>query len=102
MNSSGHRVTDRGKAETELTNYPRLKNPAISEVHLHLTAQRPLRSDREHIADDEHSDHEHWINRGSTNLRITAREFGMDPRQIQNRRDRAHQVIVRHHLVEAK
>jgi hypothetical protein len=26
----------------------------------------------------------------------------MDPRQIQNRRDRAHQVIVRHHLVEAK
>ena len=71
-------------------------------VHLHLTAQRPLRADCEHVADNEHPDHQHRINRGSTNLGVIARELGIHPRQIENRGDRAHQVIVRHYLLEAK
>ena len=31
--------------------------PAIGQVHGHLTAERPLRADAEHIANDEHPDH---------------------------------------------
>lgn len=37
--------------------------PAIGKVHSHITAQRPLRSDRKRVADDERPDHQHWIDR---------------------------------------
>ena len=33
---------------------------------------------------------------------IVRRQLSMHPRQIQNRRDTAHEVIVRHHLFKAK
>ena len=76
--------------------------PAIGKVHLHLTTQRPLRADCKHIADDEHPDHQHRINRGPTNLRVIARQLGINPRQIKNCRNRANQVIVRHRIIKAK
>src|SRR5262249_60639036 len=37
--------------------------PTIGKVHLHITAQRPLRADRENVADDEHPDHQLRVNR---------------------------------------
>src|SRR5262245_9255970 len=76
--------------------------PAIGEVHLHVTAQRSLRADGEHIADDQHADHQLGINRGPTIARIMGRELGMDPRQVENRSYLANQVIVRNSLFKAK
>jgi hypothetical protein len=67
------------KAETELTNYARLKKPAIGQVHAHLTAERSLRADAKNIADDEHPDHQHRIDRGPTEPRIIRCQLGMHP-----------------------
>ena len=39
--------------------------PAVGQVDLHLAAQCPFRANGKDIADDEHPDHEHWIDRGS-------------------------------------
>jgi hypothetical protein len=47
--------------------------PAIGEVELDLTAQRAFRADGEHIADDEHPDHQHRIDRGAADRRIVRR-----------------------------
>jgi hypothetical protein len=74
--------------------------PAIGKVHSHITAQRPLRSDREHVADDEHPDHQHRIDRWSTEPRIIRRQLGMHPTQIENRSDLADRMIVWHRLIE--
>src|SRR5262249_29044529 len=76
--------------------------PAIGKVHSYITAQRPLRSDRKHVADDKHPDHQHWIDRWPTELRIIRCQLGMHPTQIKNRSDLAHRVIVRHRLIETK
>src|ERR1700692_3083885 len=41
--------------------------PTIRKVHLHLKAQCSLRTDRKYIANDEHPDHQHRIDRGPAN-----------------------------------
>jgi len=74
--------------------------PAIGEVDLDLAAQRTLRADGEHVADDEHPDHENRINRRTANRRIVRRQLGADPRKIENGRNPAHQMVVRNHGIE--
>src|SRR6266851_6324261 len=76
--------------------------PTIGEVHLHITAQRPLRADREHVADDEHPDHEHRINRRPTCVRVVRCQFLVHPAQIENAVDLPDQMVGRHYLVEIK
>src|SRR5262245_50601402 len=73
-----------------------------SKVRSHITAQRPLRSDRKHVADDEHPDHQHWVDRWPTEPRIIRCQLGMHPTQIKNRSDLADRMIVRHRLLETK
>src|SRR5215470_6903553 len=38
--------------------------PTIGKIHLHLAAERSFRAYREHIANDEHPDHQDRIDRG--------------------------------------
>ncbi len=54
--------------------------PAIRQVDLDLAAEQPFRADREHIADDEHPDHQHRIDRGPPNFGIVGHELVMHPR----------------------
>jgi hypothetical protein len=58
-----------------------LAEPTIGKVHLHLGADTPLRADRKHVADDQHPDHEHRIDRGPTDPGIIGRKLGVDPGQ---------------------
>jgi hypothetical protein len=53
-------------------------------VHSNITAQRPLRADGEHVAEDEHPDHQHRIDRWSTEPWIIRCQLGMHPTQIEN------------------
>ena len=76
--------------------------PAIGQVHLHFTAQRPFRADREHVADEEHPDHERRIDRWTAHPRVKRPQLGVDPGQIQDSGDLAHQMIVWHNLIEAE
>ena len=41
-----------------------------SQVDLNLATELPLRADREDVADDEHPDHQHRIDRRPTDLRV--------------------------------
>ena len=61
--------------------------PAVGEVELHFAAERAFRADREHVADDEHPDHQFRIDRGPAGVRIVRREFVAQPGEVQNRRD---------------
>src|SRR5664279_2846178 len=50
-----------------------LAKPAIGKVHLYLTTQQPLGSQPKNIADDQHPDHQHRINRGPAERGIVRR-----------------------------
>jgi hypothetical protein len=76
--------------------------PAIGEVELDLAAQRAFRADGEHVADDEHPNHQHRIDRRSSGMRIVRRQPGPNPRQIKNASNGAPQVIVRNHRFEVE
>src|SRR5262249_13473738 len=76
--------------------------PTIGEVYLHLTAQRPLRADRKHVADDQHPDHEPRIDRGPTDPGVIGRKLGMDPGQVKNGSNPANGMIVRYRLLKAE
>jgi len=52
-----------------------LAKPPIGQINLNLSADLPFRSDREHVPDDQHPDHQHRIDRRSPNLRVIGREF---------------------------
>ncbi len=38
--------------------------PTIGEVQMHLLAQSTLGADAEAVTDDQHPDHEFWVDRG--------------------------------------
>src|ERR1700746_3026197 len=44
--------------------------PEIGKVHAHISTYRPMRSDRKHVPDDEHPDHQHRIDRRPAEPRI--------------------------------
>src|SRR5262249_23614717 len=76
--------------------------PAIGQVHRHLTAQQPLRTDTEGIANNEHSNHEHRIDRWAAERRVVARQLSVHPGKVQHSGDLAHLVIIRNDFIEAE
>ena len=80
----------------------KVAKPPIREVDLNLPAKLALRPDGEHVADDQHPDHQHRIDRRAADPGIVGRQLRVDPGQVQNGIDLADQVIVRNHLVEVE
>jgi hypothetical protein len=76
--------------------------PPVRQVDLDLPTQQSFRADTKHITDDQHPDHEYWIDRRPADRGIIGCQLGVHPRQIENRRDVAHEVIVRHYLIKAE
>lgn len=76
--------------------------PAIGQVYLHFTAQRPLGADREHVADDQHPDHEHRIDRRTADRRIVRGQFRVDPGKVQNRGYLTDMVIAGNGVIETE
>src|SRR6266404_8971976 len=76
--------------------------PAIGKVHLHFTADQPLRADRKDIPYDQHPDHQFRIDRRTTRGRIMRCKFAAKPGQIQSSVDLAHQMIFRDHVAKTK
>src|ERR1700722_18458527 len=93
-----------GKAEHRMVRYPildaELAKQPISQIALHLRAQLPLGADRKHIADNQHPDHQHRIDRRPTSMRVAGRELLVHPIKIKNAVDLSNQMIRRHHFVE--
>jgi hypothetical protein len=76
--------------------------PAIGEVELHLAAEQAFRANGEHVADDEHPDHQHRINRGAADRRIVWRQLRANPGQVKNASKSANQMIVWDNLFEVE
>jgi hypothetical protein len=68
----------------------------------HLRADTPLRTDRKHVANDQHPDHQYRINRRSACVRVVRCKLLVNPTQVEHRIDLPDQMISRHHLVEIK
>src|SRR5262249_31763075 len=76
--------------------------PAVRQVDLNLPAEQPLRTDGKNVADDEHPDHQHRVNRRAAARRVVGCELSTHPGQIEHGGDLAHKVIARYHLVVPK
>src|SRR6476619_4933990 len=76
--------------------------PAVRQIDPDLATEQTLRPQAEGIAEDQHPDHQNWIDRGAAERRIMRRKLAIDPRQIEHRCNRAHFVIVGHHLFKAE
>src|SRR5262249_21914909 len=74
--------------------------PAIGQIDLDLAANLALRPNSEDVADDQHPDHQHRVNRGPAGRGVVRRKLRMDPGQVEDGADLANQMIVRHHLIE--
>jgi hypothetical protein len=81
---------------------PELAEPAIGKVDLNLGANPPLRTDRKHVANSQHSDHQHRVNRRSAHVRVIRSQLLVDPTQIQQTVDLPHQLIRWDHLIQIK
>src|SRR5918994_366355 len=79
-----------------------LAEPTIGKVHLHLTADQPLRADRKDIPYDQHPDHQLRIDRRATRGRIMRRKFAAKPGQIESSVDLAHQMIFGDRVAKTK
>src|SRR5262245_1850274 len=76
--------------------------PAVRQVDLNLPAEQPLRTDGKNVADDEHPDHQHRVNRRAAARRVVGCKVSTHPGQIEHGGDLAHKVIARYHLVVPK
>ncbi len=78
--------------------------PPIREVHLDLLAKPPLGTDAIAIADNQHSDHEFRIDRGSANIAVKGfkllAELRQNPRH--HRIDTAQQMARRNAFFEVE
>ena len=79
-----------------------LAEPAIGEVHLHFTADQPLRADRKDIPHDQHPDHQFRIDRRATHGRIMRCKFAAKPGQIESSIDLPHQMIFGNRVAKMK
>src|SRR5262249_34276825 len=55
-----------------------------------------------HIAQYQHPDHQHRIDRGTTCMRVVGRKLLVHPTQVENAVELSNQMIWRHHLVQIK
>jgi hypothetical protein len=74
--------------------------PARGQIELNLRAEPSLRAKRKHVADKQHPDHQHWIDRGPAG--VLRRKLLVHPTQIENAIDLADQMVSWHDLVEIK
>lgn len=73
--------------------------PRVGQIDLNLAAEGAFRADGEHVAEDEHADHEHGIDRRPAERRVTTSRSSTDPGQIKDRCDLANEMIVRNRLL---
>src|ERR1700716_4276954 len=56
-----------------------LAKPAIGKVHLNLSANPLFRTDCKHIADEEHPQHQHRVDRGPSRVRVVGGQLLVHP-----------------------
>jgi hypothetical protein len=76
--------------------------PSIREVQVNLLAQPPLGSDTEAIADNQHSDQQFRIDRGTARRTIECRQMRPHPIEINEPINRPKHVVGRHVPIQRK
>src|ERR1700741_4156980 len=77
-----------------------LAKPPICQIDLNLGAQPPLRADCEHVANYQHPDHQHRVDRRPTRVRVVSRKLLVHPIKSEKAVDLPNQMIGRHRRVE--
>lgn len=76
--------------------------PAVRQVEVDLIAQSPLGADAETVADDQHADHQFWIDRGPARRTVVGLQVLPDAGQIDEPVDRTQHVIRRYMPLQAE
>src|SRR5262245_9699582 len=71
-------------------------------MQLDFLTELAFRADAVAVADNEHPDHEHRIDRGPADRGIVGRQLGVDPRQIKYGVDYAHRMISGNSIIEVE
>ncbi len=74
--------------------------PTIGEVEVHLLAQAAFRADAEQIANQQHSEHQLRVDRGSPIRAVARRQRLAHEAEIQHAVDASEQMVNRHMLIE--
>jgi hypothetical protein len=74
---------------------PEPTKPSIGQIEVDFLAQPPLGADAEAIADDQHSDHQLWINRWPAHRAVECRQLPPHIPQLDEPVDGAQQMIRR-------
>jgi hypothetical protein len=74
---------------------PQPAKPAIAQIEMNLVAQPPLGPDAIAVADQQHPDHQFWVDRGATYLAIVRLNVNPNARQIDEPIDFAKHVVAR-------
>ena len=81
---------------------PEFTKPPVGQVNLDFSAEPPFRTERKYVADDQHTDHQHRINRRPASVRVERRQLVVHPTQVEQAIDLPYEVVRRHNLVEIK
>jgi hypothetical protein len=95
-------LADRAKRKRELTNYARLKKPAICQIEMDFLAQASLGTDAKAIPDDQHPDHQLGIDRWSTHSAVKGSQLAPQLAKLDEPVDRPQEVVSRNVLFKRK
>src|SRR6476660_7210240 len=66
----------------------------------YLGRHPPLRPDRKHVADQQHSDHQFRVDRGASDVAVERRKLLVDPAKIEHSINPPYHVIGWNHFIE--
>ncbi len=76
--------------------------PAVGKIDLHLAHELTFRANGKDITQDQHAQHEFWIDRRSAGVGIVRRQCAMYPAKVKHASDLTNRVIVRHRVIQVK
>lgn len=81
---------------------PKAAEPAIRQVQVHLLAKAALRANAERIANDQHPDHQHWINGRPACVAVEGCELTAQLAQVQEAINPPQQMVLGNVVVKAE
>ena len=74
--------------------------PMIRQIQANLFAEPPFRANAVSIANDQHADHQFWIDRGAPCRAVGRSQVGANTREIEKAINRTQQMIFRDQSLE--
>ena len=76
--------------------------PAIGQVEMHFLTEPALRPNAMRISNDQHADHQLWVDRRPPGRAVVRRQVGANSRQVHETVNRSEQVVRRNMTFKRK